>query len=157
MAVVSLWPRVGRPFHSFLALGCGGCALTFAGIMFLCIWFSQLYILYFNKRPLPWPKYSIMVLLSFCAPVRWENGDLLLFPPAQSLNLTFTGFFIVLSPSLLLLRKHYTFLPNQIPRLWEITRGTGASLVFAGKTAFPLICGLEIFGFPVSDFLLQLL
>ena len=49
---------------SFLALqdsqkhftiGNGGCALTFAGIMFLCIWFSQLYMLYFNKRPLPWP------------------------------------------------------------------------------------------------------
>ena len=31
------WPRVGQPFHSFLDLGCGGCALTFAGIMFLCI------------------------------------------------------------------------------------------------------------------------
>ena len=31
--------------HSFLALVCGGCALTFAEILFLCIWFSQLYML----------------------------------------------------------------------------------------------------------------
>ena len=31
--------------HSFLARGCGACALAFAGIMFLCIWFSQLYML----------------------------------------------------------------------------------------------------------------
>ena len=45
LAVVLLWPLVGRPFHSFLALGCGGCALTFAGTMFLCIWFSQFYML----------------------------------------------------------------------------------------------------------------
>ena len=48
--------------HSFLALGCGGCALTFAGIMFFCIWFSQLYMLLFNKQPLLWPKYPIMGL-----------------------------------------------------------------------------------------------
>ena len=33
LAVVLLWPRVGRPCHSFLAQGCGGRALTFAGIM----------------------------------------------------------------------------------------------------------------------------
>ena len=33
LAVVLLWPRVGRPRHSFLAQGGGGCAFTFAGIM----------------------------------------------------------------------------------------------------------------------------
>ena len=30
---VLLLPRVGRPCHSFLARGCGGCALTLAWIM----------------------------------------------------------------------------------------------------------------------------
>ena len=33
--VLLLWPRVGLPCHSFLAPGCGGCALTFAGINLL--------------------------------------------------------------------------------------------------------------------------
>ena len=35
LVVLLLWPRVGRPCHSFLARGCGGCALTFAGINLL--------------------------------------------------------------------------------------------------------------------------
>ena len=33
LVVVLRWPRLGRPFYSFLALGCGGCALTFTGII----------------------------------------------------------------------------------------------------------------------------
>ena len=32
LAGVLLWPRVGRPCHSFLSRGCGGWALTFARI-----------------------------------------------------------------------------------------------------------------------------
>ena len=35
LVVLLLWPRVGLPCHSFLAPGCGGCALTFAGINLL--------------------------------------------------------------------------------------------------------------------------
>ena len=33
--VLLLWLRVGLPGHSFLAPGCGGCALNFAGINLL--------------------------------------------------------------------------------------------------------------------------
>ena len=47
-----LLPRVTRQSETFYPRECG-CALTFAGIMFLCIWISQLYMLNLNKRPLP--------------------------------------------------------------------------------------------------------
>ena len=62
--------------HSFLALGCGGCALTFAKIIFSCIWFSQLYMLSFNKRPLQRPKYPMMGLWLFCVPANRAHPKL---------------------------------------------------------------------------------
>ena len=41
--------------HFFLAPGCGKCALTFAGLMFLCIFiFLTLYIVWFNW--INWPN-----------------------------------------------------------------------------------------------------